>query len=105
MITPVNTKSDTPGDKPSASGLKSSRICTLNALPTSESATIVGLNTSNDLQGRLIGMGLNVGARVEILQGGRSRFKPLLLGVGESRIAVGHDIAKMLLVEIDGKTP
>lgn len=89
------------GGRPSDSGLKSSRICVLDALNTSDSATVVGLNTSTDLQGRLMGMGLTVGAKVEILQGGRSRFKPLLIGVGESRIALGHDIAKMVLVETD----
>lgn len=101
MISSVHAASSGPGDRPSPSGLKSPRIHTLDALATSESATVVGLNTSNDLQGRLTGMGLTVGAKVEILQGGHSRFKPLLIGVGESRIALGHDIAKMILVETD----
>ena len=86
-------------DKPLISGLKSRHICILDTLNTSDCATVVGLNTSNELQGRLMGMGLTVGVKVEVLQGGNGRFKPLLIGVGESRIAIGRDIAKMVLVE------
>ena len=103
MINAVNnTIFSNPGDKPSVSGLKSLRICMLDALNTSDRALVVGLNTSNELQGRLMGMGLTVGAKVEILQGGHGRYKPLLIGVGESRIAIGRDIAKMVLVESEG---
>ena len=97
MINAVNNADE----KPSISGLKSPRICVLDVLNTSDRATVVGLNTSSDLQGRLTGMGLTIGAKVEILQGGHSRFKPLLVGVGDTRIALGHDIAKMVLVEAD----
>ena len=68
-------------------------------------ATVVELNVSNELQGRLMGMGLTIGAKVEILHGGHGRFKPLVVGVGESRIAIGHDIAKMVLVESDAEGP
>ena len=81
----------------SASVLKSPRICKLGTLGVSEPATVIGLNTSTDLHGRLMGMGLTIGARIEVLQKGR--FKPLLIGVGESRIAMGRDIADMVLVE------
>lgn len=102
MITAVTNKaiSDS-GATPSVSGLKSLRICMLDALGTLDRATVVGLNTSNELQGRLMGMGLTVGAKVEVLQGGNGRNKPLLIGVGESRIAIGRDIAKMILVEAE----
>ncbi|MCL2624912.1 MAG: ferrous iron transport protein A, partial [Planctomycetaceae bacterium] len=82
--------------------LKSRHICMLDALNTSDRATVVGLNTSNELQGRLMGMGLTVGAKVEVLQGGgHGRSKPLLIGVGEGRIAIGRDIAQMVLVETE----
>ena len=71
----------------------------------SDRATVVDLNTSSELQSRLMGMGLTTGAKVEILHGGRSRFQPLVVGVGESRIAIGRDIAKMVLVESDAEGP
>jgi Fe2+ transport system protein A len=85
------------GKSCSASGLRSSKICKLDTLGASQRATVIGLNASNDLQGRLMGMGLTIGATVEVLQKGR--FKPLLISVGESRIALGYDIANMVLVE------
>lgn len=88
-------------EKPSPSGVKSSRIGGLDTLYTSERATVVGLNAPVELQGRLMGMGMTVGAKLEIMQGGRSTFKPLLVAVGETRIALGRDIAKMVLVETD----
>ncbi|MCL2348382.1 MAG: ferrous iron transport protein A [Planctomycetaceae bacterium] len=81
--------------------LKSPRIFSLDLLCRAKTATIVALNTSNDLQGRLMGMGLTAGAKIEVLQGAQSLFKPLLVAVGETRIAVGRDIARVILVEAD----
>jgi ferrous iron transport protein A len=101
MINSVENKRLYEEQKPSVSGVKSTRISVLDSLQTSERATVIGLNTSNDLQGRLMGMGLTAGAKVEILQGGRSIFKPLLIAVGDTRIAIGHDLAQMVLVEAD----
>jgi len=92
-------------DNPSVCKVKSPHICMLDSLNISDRATIVKLNASNELQCRLMGMGLTIGAKVEILHGGRSRFKPLVVGVGESRIAIGRDIAKMVLVESDTEGP
>ena len=101
MINIINNKSNLVLDMSrSVSSLKSAKICKLDSLSTLQLATVVGLDTSNDLQGRLMGMGLTIGARVEVLQNGR--FKPLLIGVGESRIAMGRDIAAMILVETGG---
>ena len=77
----------------------------LDAINISDRATVVELNASNDLQGRLMGMGLTIGAKVEILHGGYGRFEPLVVGVGESRIAIGRDVAKMILVESDAEGP
>jgi len=90
---------------PSVCGAKSPHVRLLDSLNISNYATIVELNTSNELQNRLMGMGLTIGAKVEILHGGHSRFKPLVVGVGESRIAIGRDIAGMILVESDAEGP
>jgi len=97
-IAKIEENSDTCGH-PSVCGVKSLRTCMLESLNMSERATVVKLNTSNELQNRLMGMGLTIGTKVEILHGGHGRFKPLVIGVGESRIAIGRDIAKMVLVE------
>ena len=103
-IAKIEDHSDSNGN-PSVCGVKSSRTCMLDKLNMSDRATVVELNASHELQGRLMGMGLTIGAKVEILHGGHSRFKPLVVGVGESRIAIGRDIAKMVLVESDAEGP
>jgi len=103
-IVRIEENSD-PCSNPSVCGVKSPHVCLLDSLNMSDYATVVELNASNELQNRLISMGLTIGARVEIMHGGHGRFKPLVVGVGESRIAIGRDIAKMILVESDAEGP
>ena len=74
-------------------------VMTLSTLPVHRPATIVAVTASNELQGRLMGMGLTVGSIVEVFQSHYRGKKPLLISVGETRIAIGADIAKMILVE------
>ena len=90
---------------PAVFGAEPVRICMLDALNLSDRATVIEMNTSKELQNRLMGIGLTLGAKVEILHGGHNHFKPLVIGVGESRIAIGRDIAKMVLVESDTEGP
>ena len=59
---------------------------------------VVAINTDQELLGRLMGMGLFVGTKVEILQGGRGKSGPLRIGIGQTRIALGHDIATAIKV-------
>lgn len=61
--------------------------------------TVVDMNAEPELQGRLMGMGLFVGTRFRLLRGGKSSTEPLLLAIGETRIALGPDIARTILVE------
>ncbi len=67
--------------------------------PTGNTGTIVEINTENDLQGRLMGMGLFVGSRFKLLQGGCSTQKPLLLAIGETRVALGPELGLSIIVE------
>lgn len=80
-------------------GFQSDKVDYLIRFPHGESGTIVDMNTDPELQGRLMGMGLFVGTRFRLLQGGDSCYKPLLLAVGETRIALGPEIAETILVE------
>ena len=84
---------------PSVCAVKPSLTCMLDELNLAHHATVVELNATNELKGRLMGMGLTIGAKVEILHGSHGSF---VIGVGEGRIAIGRDIAKMILVESDG---
>jgi Fe2+ transport system protein FeoA len=52
-----------------------------------------------ELQGRLMGMGMFIGTQFKLLQGGLTSNEPLLLAIGETRIALGTEIAQTILVE------
>lgn len=78
---------------------KSPQIKELNHIRCGTSATVVALRTEQELLGRLMGLGLFVGTKVRLLQGGCNAYGPLLLSVGNTRIALGRDIADSILVE------
>ncbi|MDR3196499.1 MAG: ferrous iron transport protein A [Planctomycetaceae bacterium] len=69
-----------------------------------QSGTIVDLILEPELQGRLMGMGIFAGTRFRVLQGGNTSktkpsSRPMLLAIGNTRIALGHSIASKILVE------
>lgn len=80
------------------SAFRSDKVDYLSCFPQGAGGTIVDMTTDPELQGRLMGMGLFVGTQFHLLQGGSST-KPLILAIGETRIALGTDIAKTILVE------
>ena len=83
----------------STDSFKSTQIRSLTRVPAGDQAVVVAINTEQELQGRLMGMGLFVGTKVDILQGGEGKHGPLLLGIGNTRIALGRDIASVILAE------
>lgn len=80
-------------------GFQSDKTTCLCSFPTGAGGTVVDMTTEPELQGRLMGMGLFVGTRFQLLQGGCGSRKPLLLAVGETRIAIGPEIARTIVVE------
>jgi Fe2+ transport system protein FeoA len=81
------------------SAFRTSKVIYLSAFPQGESGTIVDMTADAELQGRLMGMGMFIGTQFKLLQGGRASSKPLLLAIGETRVALGHEIANTILVE------
>ena len=78
----------------------SEKIVSLTHHPDGLAGTVVDVVGNAELQGRLMGMGLFVGTRFELLRKGSTRSnKPFLLAIGETRIAVDYRIAKMIFVE------
>ena len=71
----------------------------LTSISCGEDATIVAINTELELQGRLMGLGLFVGSRIRLFRGGPGKRGPLLLGIGNTRLALSRDVAKKILVE------
>lgn len=80
-------------------GFRSRKVGFLNKFPCGSHGTIVEIIAEPELHGRLMGMGLFVGTRFHLLQGGQESKLPLLLAVGDTRIAFGPEIAKSVLVE------
>jgi Fe2+ transport system protein FeoA len=64
---------------------------------------VVGLRPGRNVQHRLIELGLKVGSRICILQRGGSC--PMLIGVGDSRLALGHGLAGKIMVEPANQDP
>ncbi|MDD3588286.1 MAG: FeoA family protein [Thermoguttaceae bacterium] len=68
-------------------------------LPVGARATILSLKLASNTIGQFMGMGLFPGSCVEVLQKGFSRKKPILLGVDDTRIAMGWEYAECIVVE------
>ena len=78
---------------------RSEKVDCLANFPPGAAGTVVDINTETELQGRLMGMGLFVGVRFRLLQGGNGSHKPLLLAIGDTRIALGCELGRCILVE------
>ena len=74
----------------------------LNLKP-GDSATILSVRCGQELTGQLMGMGLFAGTGIKLLQGGAE--KPFLLSVGETRIAMGRELAGSILIERSADVP
>jgi Fe2+ transport system protein FeoA len=78
---------------------RSERVVPLNRFPGGSHGTVVDVFADAELQGRLMGMGLFVGTRFQLLRSGTVASNiPFLLAIGETRIAVDHNIAATILV-------
>ena len=81
-------------------GFRSKSAGALSRFPNGLHGTVVDVTADPELQGRLMGMGLFIGTRFQLLRSGATTSKiPFLLAIGETRIAVDHDIADAILVE------
>ena len=81
-------------------GFRSEQIGFLSQFPNGLHGTVVDVIADAELQGCLMGMGLFVGTRFQLLRsGGETQNIPFVLAIGETRIALGREIANMILVE------
>ena len=79
---------------------RSNNTGSLSRFPNGLHGTVVDVTTDAELQGRLMGMGLFIGTRFQLLRSGATIPKiPFLLAIGETRIAVDHEIAETIFVE------
>jgi len=81
-------------------GFRPKSTNSLSQFPNGFHGTVIDVAADPELQGRLMGMGLFIGTRFQLLRSGATTPKiPFLLAIGETRIAVDHDIADTILVE------
>jgi len=81
-------------------GFRPKSTNSLSQFPNGLHGTVIDVAADPELQGRLMGMGLFIGTRFQLLRSGATTPKiPFLLAIGETRIAVDHDIADTILVE------
>jgi Fe2+ transport system protein FeoA len=94
-------KTDIPSPE---TAFRSEKVDYLSHFSQGQSGTVVDLILEPELQGRLMGMGLFVGTRFRVLQSGnssktKSSTQPMLLAIGDTRIALGRSITSKILVE------
>ena len=63
-----------------------------------EKVRVVGLLGGKGVGHRLASMGLNQGAELEVIKSGGPG--PMIVASGETRIALGHGMAKQIVVSI-----
>jgi len=79
---------------------RSKNVGSLSRSPNGSHGTVVDVLADAELQGRLMGMGLFIGTRFQLLRSGATTPKiPFLIAVGETRIALDHEIAETIFVE------
>ena len=79
---------------------RSEHVCSLDRFYDGLYGTIVDITADAELQGRLMGMGLFIGTRFQLLRNGsRTSRTPSLLAVGETRIAADCEITDKIFVE------
>ena len=76
-------------------------LAALGALPVGRHARITRINGGVQLTRRLMGLGLRIGSEVAVLQ---HRGRGVVLASGDTRVALGADIATHLLVEPTGNS-
>lgn len=91
-------------NKPRRSRTMNELMKPLGCLKNGERGTVMNLAGGREFQNRMISMGINPGCEIEVLKN-RSRSKgPVLTAVGDTRIMIGHEMTKKIMVEVDDPT-
>ncbi len=61
-------------------------------------AVIIGMRGGRQLKQRLAGLGLNIGFEVEVMEAPHGQCGAMLVGVGGTRLMLGHGMADKILV-------
>ena len=70
----------------------------LSSVPSGRKVIVADLDGGRAFQGRVMSMGVVIGSQVEVLQGGDGHLGPLVIAVGQTRLALGRGMAQKILV-------
>ncbi len=70
----------------------------LSDLSPDTPAVIIGIRGGFQLKQRLVGLGLNIGFEVEVMEPPHGQCGAMLVGVGGTRLMLGHGMADKILV-------
>ena len=73
----------------------------LSRLRKNEKGVVLALEGGRRFIHRMTGMGLNVGSPVDVVQSGDGQDGPTLVATGETRLAIGHEMAERIMVSVD----
>ncbi|MDR3108370.1 MAG: ferrous iron transport protein A [Planctomycetaceae bacterium] len=78
-------------------------VTTIAELRVGESATVIAVypdsaSDNGSLVSRLAGMGIFPETKISIRQASRSGKRPTIVAIGDTRIALGHEVAEMISV-------
>ncbi|MCP4643380.1 MAG: ferrous iron transport protein A [bacterium] len=90
-MTSDSSESETPSTAPPV-------LTPLCKIPAGTRVVIQELAGGRSFQQWATGMGLTAGRAVEVLRGGGSSG-PVMVAVGEARLAIGHGMAQKILVD------
>ena len=76
----------------------------LSAASPGTEATVVSLSGGGAFQNRLMSMGLNIGCSVRVLRGSDGSGGPVLVALGQTRLAIGRGMAERIYVSAGTKT-
>ena len=74
--------------------------CPLSRLRAGQAATVRSLAGGYEFQHRLACMGLHVGCTVKVLRPGALFGGPVLVALGQTRLAIGRGMAEKILVAL-----
>ena len=75
----------------------------LSTVASSSKGTVIALRGGGGFKDRVIGMGLPVGAEIEVIHGCSDGAGPVMVAVGDTRLAIGHGMAERILVRVTPK--
>lgn len=81
------------------SDLRETGYITLDGANAGRNWRVCAISGGRAVQRLLAGMGIRIGKTVRLLCGGKGHPGPVLIAVGESRMALGRGMAQKILVE------